>query len=273
MHVPEPVWLVPLGVVVGALGTLIGAGGGFLLIPVLLLVWPHEPSDAITSISLCMVFFNALSGSIAYARMKRIDWRSGALFAAATIPGAVLGAVVTGRLPRHAFDRLFGVAMVAGGSWLLLRARGRAAHAAHAPRPGEVHRVLVDADGTRHEWSYAPWVGVVLSVGVGFVSSLLGIGGGVVHVPALVYLLGFPTHVATATSHFILVWMALAGTGVHLARGVLQPELGRALWLGAGALGGAQLGARLSQRVRGAWIIRGLAIGLVLVGLRILLLG
>jgi len=273
VHVPEPLWLLPLGVVVGTLGTLIGAGGGFLLIPVLLLIWPHEPPDAITAISLCMVFFNALSGTIAYARMRRVDWRSGAMFAAATIPGAILGAFVTGRLPRHTFDRLFGVAMVAGGTWLLLRARDRAPRGPHAPRPGEVHRVLVEADGTRHEWSFRPWIGVVLSVGVGFVSSLLGIGGGVVHVPALIYLLDYPTHFATATSHFILVWMALTATGVHLSRGVLQPELGRALWLSGGAVGGAQLGARLSRRVRGAWIVRGLAGGLVLVGLRILLFG
>ena len=68
----EYLWLIPLGFVVGAYGTLIGAGGGFLLVPVLLLLYPRETPETITSISLAVVFFNALSGSIAYARMKRI---------------------------------------------------------------------------------------------------------------------------------------------------------------------------------------------------------
>jgi uncharacterized membrane protein YfcA len=130
---------------------------------------------------------------------------------------------------------------------------------------------VVEADGTRHVFSYRPAIGILLSVFVGFASSLLGIGGGIIHVPALVYLLNFPAHVATATSHFILVFMALAGTAVHLASGALAKGLPRALALGAGAVVGAQFGARLSERVQAHWIIRSLGAGLAFVGIRILL--
>ena len=84
-------WLLPVGVFIGAFGTLIGAGGGFVLTPILLLVYPHDNPEIITSISLAVVFFNAFSGSAAYARMQRIDYRSGVLFALATIPGAAVG--------------------------------------------------------------------------------------------------------------------------------------------------------------------------------------
>ena len=73
-------WLLPLGVLIGAFGTLIGAGGGFILVPILLLVYPHEKTELITAISLAVVFFNALSGSFAYARMKRVDYKSGIIF-------------------------------------------------------------------------------------------------------------------------------------------------------------------------------------------------
>ena len=69
--------LIALGIAVGAYGTLIGAGGGFVLMPVLLLLYPNQSADVLTSISLAVVFFNALSGSEAYALMKRIDYRSG----------------------------------------------------------------------------------------------------------------------------------------------------------------------------------------------------
>src|SRR5919106_4850228 len=92
-------WLLPLGLLIGALGTLIGAGGGFILVPILLLVYPNEKTELITSISLAVVFFNALSGSSAYARMKRIDYKSCVIFSIATIPGAILGALSTAYIP------------------------------------------------------------------------------------------------------------------------------------------------------------------------------
>ena len=74
------VWLIPLGFVIGTYGTLIGAGGGFVLMPILLLLYPDERPEIITCISLAVTFFNALSGSLAYARMRRIDYKSGVLF-------------------------------------------------------------------------------------------------------------------------------------------------------------------------------------------------
>ena len=133
-------------------------------------------------------------------------------------------------------------------------------------------RTLTEADGSRHTFSYNPAVGIGLSLVVGFVSSLLGIGGGIIHVPALVYLLGFPPHIATATSHFILVFMALAGTTVHVATGALTGTALPTALLSAGVLAGAQVGARLSRRVHGVWIIRSLALAVAFVGVRILVL-
>ncbi|MDD3643225.1 MAG: sulfite exporter TauE/SafE family protein, partial [Candidatus Krumholzibacteria bacterium] len=83
----------------------------------------------------------------------------------------------------------------------------------------------------------------------------------------------FPVHIATATSHFILAIMALAGTVVHAAAGSFtQGSVHRTVCLGAGALMGAQAGAALASRVRGAWIIRGLAGALALAGMRILVM-
>src|SRR5438094_763257 len=104
--------LIPLGFAVGAYGTLIGAGGGFLLVPALLLLFPTARPTTITSISLAVVFFNAVSGSIAYARDRRIDYRTGLIFAAATVPGAVLGAIAVGYVPRALFDGLFGLLLI-----------------------------------------------------------------------------------------------------------------------------------------------------------------
>jgi uncharacterized membrane protein YfcA len=262
-------WLIPVGVVLGAVGTLVGAGGGFLLVPLLLVAYPHERPEVVTSISLAVVFFNALSGTTAYARMRRVDYRSGLLFSAATIPGAVIGALATSRLPRGTFDLVFGLLLLAGCVALLVHP-GRAAPASSHGNPGQVSRTVVERDGTVHRYTYNPWLGVTVSLGVGFVSSLLGIGGGIIHVPMMAGLLGFPVHIATATSHFTLAIMALTGTLAHVATGTFHHGVRRAAALAVGVLIGAQVGARLSSRLGGAWIMRALAVSLGLVGVRLL---
>ena len=264
-------WLIPLGFAIGAYGTLIGAGGGFVLMPLLLLFYPDETPEIITSISLAVVFFNASSGSWAYARMKRIDYKSGLLFAVATIPGAILGALSTAYIPRRLFDAIFGVLMITA-SVILFLYPSKAKETTGNRRNNQIARSLVEKDGSVHTFSYNPRVGVGFSFFVGYISSLLGIGGGIIHVPLLVHLLNFPVHIATATSHFILAIMALTGTVVHIVTGSFSHGVRRTITLAVGVLLGAQVGALLSNRVQGGWIIRGLAIALGFVGIRILIM-
>lgn len=258
-----------LGFGVGVFGTLVGAGGGFILTPVLLLVYPQSSPALLTAISLIVVFFNAGSGSIAYARMRRIDYRSGAVFALCTLPGSVLGVLVADKVSRPGFDVIMGVALT-GLAWWLVQGR-RQPHADHSGHG--VTRTIVDRDGKHYRYRANVRLGAMFSVVVGFVSSFLGIGGGVVHVPLLVTVLGFPTHVATATSHFVLTWMALVATLTHVAAGTFHHAVGlrRAAALSVGVVFGAQLGAQLSQRLSGTMIQRLLAIGLLALGLRLVL--
>ena len=261
--------LILLGVLVGTFGTLIGAGGGFILVPILLLLYPQSPPELITSISLAVVFFNALSGSVAYARMKRIDYKSAIIFAAATLPGAIIGAIITSYIPRHIFDIILGVLLLVIAVFLLLRPE-QGALARNHMNSGFTHRAITDKTGETYQYSFNPWTGIILSFFVGFLSSLLGIGGGIIHVPALTSLLNFPVHIATATSHFILAIMALAGTVVHIIQGNLKDGWLTALLIGGGVMAGAQVGAYLSHKVKGHFIVRALAIALLLVGIRLL---
>ncbi len=225
----------PIGILIGAFGTLIGAGGGFVLTPLLLLFYPHENPEIITSISLAVVFFNAFSGSVAYARMQRIDYKSGVLFALATIPGAVVGALTTTYMPRRAFDLVFGLCMILAALFLLLRRETPLLPATQQPPPYRVVRSVIEADIMAH-------------------------------------VLHFPVHIATATSHFTLAVMALAGTLVHIVTGAFHHGVRRTIALSLGVLIGAQLGARFSHHVQAQWILRSLAVALGLVGIRILVL-
>lgn len=264
-------FLIPIGLLVGAFGTLIGAGGGFILVPVLLLLYPHEKADVITGISLAVVFFNSLSGSITYARLKKIDYKSGIIFAIATLPGSIIGSLVTSYVPRRMFNKIFGIMMVIIGVFLMLK-KGNNEKKELKGKKNYTTRTLIDADGVKYVYSYNPTVGIALSVIVGFISSFLGIGGGIIHVPALVNLLNFPVHIATATSHFILVMMSLSGSLVHLFSGVLTPGFLKIAALAIGVVFGAPIGAKLSKRLKGEIIIKSLAAALALAGIRIFLM-
>ena len=266
--------LIPLGFAVGAYGTLVGAGGGFVLVPALLLIYPDQSPSSITSISLAVVFVNATSGSAAYARLRRIDYFTGSMFAAASIPGAIAGAFLVGAVPRRTFDLLFAFVLLALAAYTLWGI-GRTTIMREPLRGrGVVTRVMPGAEGETFRYSYDAWQGIAYSAAVGFVSSLLGIGGGVIHVPIMITLLHFPVHVAVATSHFVLMFMSGAGTAVHLWNGDLAGEnLVRAALLSVGVIPGAQLGARLAQRMRGPLIARLLVLALVALGIRLLIAG
>jgi hypothetical protein len=193
-------------------------------------------------------------------------------FVASGLPGAIGGAIVVGYIPRQAFDWLFAGVLSALGVWLVTRG---AVQRIQPPVSGRtvVQRMLRDREGNTFLYAFPMWKGVAISAAVGFVSSLLGIGGGVVHVPVMATVLHFPVHIAAATSHFVLAFMSAEGTAVHVYTGTLswdQP-LARAVLIGAGAIPGAQLGAWIARRVHGGVIIRALAGALVLVGARLAL--
>lgn len=264
----QDVLLVSIGLFVGFIGTLIGAGGGFILVPILLLIFPALEPEQVTSISLAIVFFNACSGSFAYAKMKRIDYKTAVLFAAATIPGAIMGAWFTSFIAKRAFDLLLGAILILIAVFLLAKPHFSKKETKAGAR-GYVSRSVTDNKGTQYQYSFNKWLGIAISFVVGYLSSLLGIGGGIIHVPALTSLLNFPIHIATATSHLILAIMALAGTMVHIIQGNLEGQWLAVLYTGVGVIVGAQGGAYFSHRAKPGWIIRALAFALLLVGIRI----
>ncbi|NJN68505.1 MAG: sulfite exporter TauE/SafE family protein [Chloroflexaceae bacterium] len=277
LHLISFVLLLLLGLFVGGYGSMVGAGGGFVLMPILLLIYPDMAPEAVTSISLTAVFLNAVSGSIAYARMKRIHYRSGIIFALATVPGAVFGVTATSLVDRHLFELLFGVFMLAMSLFLFVKPSGGKPSASLPAQPQERSETTA---GPLPESSDSNLVnslpcrcvlGGGASVIVGFLSSFLGIGGGIMHVPIMVYVLEFPVHLATATSQFILMITSLTGVSTHLVGGTLLEGITYTIPICIGIVFGAQLGARLSRRMHGAWIVRSLAFALGAAGVRFVL--
>ena len=271
----NPFILLLIGFIVGTVGTLIGAGGGFILVPLLLFTNKELSPEIVTAISMAIVAANAVSGSVAYAFKKRIDYKAGILFAAFAIPGSILGVITTKYIPRFEFKIFFGVLLVAIVVLLFLKKQQLQNKNDNDFKelPHWKHRTITDSSGHTYAYAYSRVRGIIISIIVGYLSPLLGIGGGIIHVPALAQLLFFPVHVATATSHFILAVMSITSVIVHAINGNYNEPLvlKMILYLSAGAIFGSQLGAYLSNKIHGNIIIRVLAVCLGTVGLRILI--
>lgn len=266
--------LIITGFLIGIFGTLIGAGGGFILVPILLLSYPELKPETITAISIAIVAANAISGSIAYARSGRIDFKAGIVFALFTIPGSILGVWTTKFIPRLFFNIIFGILLVALSVYLLLQHKKTA-----PPLISDVnkkrwkHHSLSDTSGITYKYSYNQTRGILISILVGYISPVLGIGGGIIHVPALIQWLQFPVFIATATSHFILAIMSTVSVIVHVINGSYNDPMVLHMVTGliVGVIPGAQIGAWLSHKLKSQTIIRVLAVCLGIVGIRILL--
>jgi uncharacterized membrane protein YfcA len=264
----EGALLALIGVGVGAYGTLVGLGGGFLVVPLLLLIYKLPPPAAAAT-SLVVVFLNASSGSVGYLRRRRVDLRTGVLLALGTIPGALIGPWVAVRTPDRAFRVIFGVFLLAMAVFLWVRPERESDHpSAHREGWWRVRRRFRDVEGTTFEYEFSAPLALAISFAVGIVASLLGIGGGIVHVPAMIHLMGLPVHIATATSHFTLGVTSLTGVAEYARRDLIEWPL--ALALGAGVILGAQLGAAVSHRLHGRRIVRLLTLAVVFLGVRLL---
>ncbi|MEA2638758.1 MAG: uncharacterized protein QOF51_152 [Chloroflexota bacterium] len=261
-----------LGLIAATYGTLIGAGGGFLLVPVLALIDPTEKASAITTLSLAVVAVNGLSGTFAYRRLRRIDYKTGLIMTAGVTPGSIIGTILTKYEPRGYFDLGFGIMMFLVALYLANPRRREAIPL--EPRPGLMARQVSDSSGRVFTYAFSPMQAFIISLGVGFISALTGIGGGLVMVPAAITILHIPLLVATATSTFMLLFSSLTSTITHLILGDFDfAILVRIVLISIGVLVGAQIGPRISGRIPQWAIVRLLTVGIAFIGVRLIISG
>lgn len=226
-----------IGSCVGCMGSMLGIGGGVVIVPLLTFVFDFPPPMAIGT-SMLVVLLNALSGTVGYLKQKKICWDAAWKFSLATMPGAFLGSYCSEYLKGRLFFLVFGIFFFLFAIHMFRKAGSKAAEQGSEEVP------------ENYNWQ----LGVVSSIGVGFIASILGIGGGVVHVPMMTYALHFPVKVAIATSTAILAVSAIAGAVSHAALGHLVWITG--LGLGLGASIGAQLGVRLAVKTKSSLLMK-----------------
>ncbi|MXY21083.1 MAG: sulfite exporter TauE/SafE family protein [Dehalococcoidia bacterium] len=265
--------MVLLGVFSGAYGVLVGAGGGFILSPMLLLLFDTEEPEMVAGTVLAAIAINSILVAIRYIRMKVVDYRSALLFAGAAAPGAVIGAFGVSAVAPEIFRTLFGILLLLLALQLAFRP-----NIVRVLRIGQARRLIslpvsqrhiTTATGQEYRYEFNETLATSFNVVLGFISSFFGIGGGFLRTPVLVLAFGFPVRIAAASSVFALAIYGSAGALTHGYLGNIElfPTL---LFIGTGLAVGGQFGAMLSGRIGGVWVMRMLLVVVFLLGVRLI---
>ena len=238
-----------LGVAAGLLGTLLGLGGGVFLVPFLVMV-VGIPFHIAVAVSLTTVIATSSAVSAATAGKGLINLRLGMVLEIATAAGGLAGGLTAYMLSARTLQILFSV--VTGAIGIVTIARLSQAERVGGGDPGSL--------GGRYRDEYLDRMvtyrlvrlplALLASLVAGNVSTLLGLGGGIIKVPVLNAWCGVPMRAAAATSAFMIGVTATSGAVIYYGRGDVIPELAAAAVLGVhvGSTGGLRVGARLRPR-------------------------
>jgi uncharacterized protein len=269
-----------LGAAVGFLSGMFGVGGGFLLTP--LLMFSGVPAPIAVATSANQIVATSVSGALAQWRRGNIDFRMGAVLIAGGMPGAVAGALLLRQLRETGQVSLFvsltyvvllgvvGFLMLTESLRALGRARGDAAAASR--RSGQhnwIHRLPLKLRFPRSRLYISALPPLVIGALVGLLTAFLGVGGGFIMVPAMIYLFRMPTNVVIGTSIFQIIFITAMVSVLHAGFSQsLDVVLG--LILAAGGVIGGQFGVRAGQKLRGEQLRALLALMVLAVAIRLL---
>jgi uncharacterized membrane protein YfcA len=267
-------WLILfiVGFVGGTIGSLMGLGGGVIVVPALLYLGIFGVIGAVTpqlavGTSLLTIVATGLSSTIAYYKKGFVDVKSGLLFFIGSGPGAILGSWINGYLNASTFSLYFGLFIVFISLLLFLQN-----HVSPLPISGKgIKKTFIDQFGIHYEYGYHSLLAIIISLVVGFVSGLFGIGGGALMVPAMLLLFRFPPHIAVATSMFMILLSSITSSITHIYLGNIQWTL--IIFLVPGAWIGAKVGSYINAKLKPKTVILILRFFLFIFGLRMVLSG
>jgi uncharacterized membrane protein YfcA len=255
-----------LATVIGlALGAL-GGGGSILTLPMLVYILHVDAKEAIAA-SLFVVGVTSVVGLIGHGRAGRVHWKAGALFGLAGMGGAALGAEVAPHVPGTLLLILFAVMMLLTAASMLRPRRAKPAETKEEPPATDELSAQ-----TQPPRALSIPKATLLGAAVGFVSGLVGAGGGFLVVPALVLVAGLTMPEAVGTSLLVIAMQALAGFAAHARHTPFQVDLLAVLVAGASA--GSLIGVRIARlasplALRRAFGSMVLVIGMLVLGLEL----
>ncbi len=254
-----------IGSLAGLLGALLGLGGGVFLVPFFVLVL-HMPMHAAVGVSLTTVIATSSVVSAGTAGRHLMNMRLGMTLEVATTAGALTGGLVATELSAHTLQGLFGIVAALTAFVMLSRLGRRNVSLAGAEtNPGRLGGRYHEAEsGGEVVYSVRRLpLGLTASFIAGSVSSLLGVGGGIIKVPALNTWCGVPLRAAAATSAFMIGVTATVGAFIYFWHGQVVPSIAAAAVLGV--LAGSRAGFAIGARARAKWLKLLMAVVLLVV--------
>ncbi|MBA2678545.1 MAG: DUF1634 domain-containing protein [Ktedonobacteraceae bacterium] len=248
---PIPVLIFLCSIVAGLLGSLVGLGGGVLIVPLLTLVFKLPIPFAIGA-SIISVIATSSGAAAAYVRDHMTNIRIGMFLEIATTVGAISGAFLAGLLAPNLLDIIFGVILLISAAPLVFKiGKGTPQEVKNDRLANWLHLSSTYPDHTSgkdvsYQVTRTPW-GLAMMYVAGLISGLLGIGSGTFKVIALDSLMRLPIKVSTTTSNFMIGVTAAASAGIYFSRGDIPPLIAAPVALGI--LIGALVGARLLSRI------------------------
>ena len=252
------------GAMAGVLGVALGLGGGIFLVPFLTLVLGF-PLKSAAAISLTTVIATSSVVTAQRAGNQLINLRVGMVLEAATTVGSLLGGITAQLVAESVLHRLFGIVALAVAGVMLGRVNRRNVILDPTVDPGRLGGRFYEKESggiVSYRMKRLP-LALVVSFIAGNVSSLLGIGGGIIKVPVLNAWCGMPLRAAAATSALMIGVTATGGAIIYYGRGDLQPLLAAPAVLGVQA--GSLVGARLAYGASVKWLKVLMAVLLVIV--------
>ncbi len=242
--------LLLLGFTVGVPASMCGLGGGFILVPTLILVFNLAPQTAI-AISLVAMCGTTISASIGYIKYKRVDYKLALLYDVFDIPGVIVGAYLTTILPKNLLIGVCGFVILVLSVLMMRNLRKKTCAAGNeqidSPSNGWGRKVT---DSMNYVFDYKirkPSLIMVSSLLSGLVTGLARLGGGITDTTTMM-LLGVPAHIAVASSEFAMALTNGAGVITH---GFLQNiSIEYALPITIGTIIGAQVGVLIAKRTK-----------------------
>ena len=250
-------FLLLFGLFVGTLGTMLGVGGGWLHVPFLMLLFNFSAQKAIGT-SIGIIFFNTLAGSIIYYFKKQMDVYLAKKLSLAIIPGAIIGPFLAQKFTTDFFYILFSFVLILISFYLFFKDRGIAI----LPEKYYSKECVAKEGDETVTYQTSMELGIIGTLVIGFFSNLVGIGGGIIHVPYLIVFMRIPTHVALGTSHFILCASSCIGLIVNIYLGNVVLDYMMPITLGT--IIGARIGAEMSAHMDG-FVIRRLISAVMLI--------
>ncbi|HET7031073.1 MAG TPA: sulfite exporter TauE/SafE family protein [Candidatus Limnocylindrales bacterium] len=248
------------GVATGLFGSLLGLGGGVLIVPLLTLGLGFPLLTAVGISLICVIVTSGAAAGV-YLERRVANLRLGMTLELFTASGALVGGLIAFAIPERVLEGAFTALLVYTALTMLRRPTGPAAGDAPSEAAPDVPSTFTSRLSGPDYRVHRLGVGIVGAVGAGIASALLGIGGGLVKVPVMHVIMGVPLRVATATSNLMIGITASASAIVYLLRGGIQAFV--AAPTAIGVFIGASIGSRIASRID-LRVLRGLFVAILL---------